>query len=176
MRKTFYAFAFFSIVTLSFTACKKGDTGPQGEQGNPGPTGPKGDAGSANVIYSNWLDVTFQLVDVDGDNVPDAYGANITAQKLTADILNKGDVKVFWNAGVPNDPYVVPLPFADLTLSAFYTQTIELTSTNNYSTTTTAQGKQNQYRYVLIPGGVGARSAINWNDYNQVKAYLNLKD
>ena len=33
-----------------------------------------------------------------------------------------------------------------------------------------------QYRYILIPGGKAARSAIDWNNYAAVKKYLNLKD
>ena len=32
-------------------------------------------------------------------------------------------------------------------------------------------------RYILIPGGTHARMAkIDWNNYNEVKAYLGLKD
>ena len=54
-------------ITLIFTQCQKGDTGPAGPAGPAGPTGPtgpagangaKGDTGTANVIYSAWLDVT----------------------------------------------------------------------------------------------------------------------
>jgi len=47
---------------------------------------------------------------------------------------------------------------------------------NLSSFTTTAGEKAFQYRYIIIPGGVTARSAVNWNDYTQVKNYLGLKD
>jgi hypothetical protein len=54
---------------------------------------------------------------------------------------------------------------------------IELYATDNGSTYTNTSGvKQWQYRYILVPGGVTARSAINWNNYQQVKDYLELKD
>jgi hypothetical protein len=33
-----------------------------------------------------------------------------------------------------------------------------------------------QYRYVLIPGGASVRRNVNWNNYEEVKAYLGLKD
>jgi hypothetical protein len=42
-----------------------------------------------------------------------------------------------------------------------------------------------QFRYIIIPGGTTAlpvsvngmkSNTIDWNDYNQVKAYLGLKD
>jgi hypothetical protein len=38
--------------------------------------------------------------------------------------------------------------------------------------------KYQQYRYILIPGGVAARTkqTVNWNNYNEVKAFLKLKD
>src|SRR4051812_48308804 len=73
MRHNFCSKVFMPLiaVTLLFAYCKKGDTGPagpagaNGAAGTPGaagPTGPqgaKGDTGTANVIYSQWLDVAY---------------------------------------------------------------------------------------------------------------------
>jgi hypothetical protein len=66
----------------------------------------------------------------------------------------------------------------DLTINSFYyVGGIDFISNYNMSTTTSGGVTIRQYRYVLIPAGViTARSAVNWNDYSQVKSYLGLKD
>jgi hypothetical protein len=180
-----------SVMVLSaallFTACKKGDTGPAGETGATGATGATGTTGatgktgSANVIYSAWLDVTFQGV----DSVT-AAGV-IDAPKIVDSIVQKGEVKVFWNINTASNPTVVSLPYHDAGVVLGATDlaliplvkvgTIYLYSNYDLSSRTTTSGeKAFQYRYIIIPGGVSARSAVNWNDYSQVKSYLGLKD
>ena len=174
-------------IALVFTACKKGDTGPEGPagpQGNAGPPGPKGDTGVANVIYSNWLDVSFDpLTTGGGDTV--AFDATILAPKLTADVINKGDVKVYFNANIATDPFIWPLPITDLFAFtsilnlnvAFSVGEIYMYSDTDASSFTTTQNQKAwQFRYIIIPGGRPARSAIDWNNYEQVKNYLGLKD
>jgi len=181
------ASVFMLSVVLLFTACKKGDAGPQGEKGDPGPagaagaTGATGKTGSANVIYSAWMDVTYQSA----DSVT-AVGT-MDAPKLVDSIIQKGEVKVYCNINTPSSPTIVSLPytdggvvfgFPDLVINPLYrVGTIYLYSNYNLSTRTSSSGeKVFQYRYILIPGGVTARSAVNWNDYTQVKKYLELKD
>src|SRR5690349_4366880 len=98
---------------LLVAACKKGDTGPAGEKGDkgdPGATGGTGAAGkpgSANVIYSAWQDVTFNQVD--------SFTAvgTITAPKIVDSIIQKGEVKVFWNVNTASNPTIVTLPYHD---------------------------------------------------------------
>ncbi len=46
--------------------------------------------GSANVIYSPWIDVTFNAVDT-------FFEAAIDAPKIVDSIIEKGEVKVYWN-------------------------------------------------------------------------------
>jgi hypothetical protein len=179
-----------------FTACtKEGPTGPAGATGPAGPAGPAGPtgpAGTANVIYSNWLDVAFKADTVMTGTVIDTLGfeANITANGLTSAILNTGEMKVYANFGTATQPRIVPLPYTEnytvygypvvFTITpTFFLQRINLYSDYyNPSTVTNANGKFLQYRYVLIPGGTatGRVASINWNDYNEVKAYLGLKD
>jgi hypothetical protein len=176
---------------LLFTACKKGDTGPQGEDGPAGPAGSKGDkgdkgdTGTANVIYSAWLDVAFTPVKNTTTGDTTAWLATIAAPKLTNAILTSGAIKVYVNAGTAAQPVVFPLPVTDLfaltgllNLNMYFTPAkIELYATDNGSTYTNTSGaKQWQYRYILVPGGVTARSAIDWNNYQQVKDYLKLQD
>lgn len=194
-QKLFYALPFVLVLVLFITSCKKGDTGPAGAAGPAGPagatgaTGPagaKGDTGTANVIYSAWLDVKYQPVkdQTTGDTV--AWTATIPAPKLTNAILNSGTVKVYLNAGSTAQPAIFPLPFTDFyaatgitNLNVYFTlNTIHLYATHDPSTETVQGVKYYQHRYILIPGSVPGRTSekINWNDYNQVKAYLGLTD
>ncbi|MGN6353999.1 MAG: hypothetical protein ACTHLB_11460, partial [Parafilimonas sp.] len=82
MNRKFYAFLVACLSAyLFFTACSKtGPEGPQGEQGPPGETGAqgeqgaKGDTGTANVIYSGWLDVTYDADTVHNGDAIDTIG------------------------------------------------------------------------------------------------------
>ncbi|QEH40942.1 hypothetical protein [Chitinophaga sp. XS-30] len=174
---------------VSIASCgKDGDTGPQGEQGPPGPTGPpgpggaQGDPGTANVIYSGWLDVVFEPVTNDaGDTL--AFSAVITAPKLTQEILNSGEIKVYINWGTATQSQIDPLPQADPFFGTYITTTFSLTEifmlANFDASTFTEDGaKYQQYRYILIPGGTTARTSksVDWNNYKEVQAYLGLKD
>lgn len=175
-------FYFMLAIALSVTACKKGDPGPKGDTGPAGPTGntggkgDKGDPGTANVFYSPWLDLTFTEDATNG-----IFFKLIAEPKITEDILSSGDVKVYWNFGSPADKFIVPLPFTGaFSIQSFYTTgQIELDASDDVSTFTDASNnKRFQFRYVIIPGGTALRTStkINWNNYEEVKAYLGLKD
>lgn len=172
---------------------KEGPAGPAGEpgaQGAPGPAGPAGPAGpngapgTANVIYSNWLDVTYTPITNEAGDTVFAYSASITAPKLTADILNSGEVKVYINWETAAAPLVDPLPLRDLYFgelsitTTFSVGKIDLLSNGNVGTATENGQKVRQYRYILIPGGTTARKAdgVDWNNYKAVQQYLGLKD
>jgi len=182
------------LITFIFTQCQKGDVGPAGPAGPTGPagasgsTGPKGDTGTANVIYSPWLDVTYQGLDTvhnnDGTIDTVLWGASITANKLTQAILDKGEIKVYFNWGTQANPDIAPLPILDPFFTGviinpeFLVQKIDLYSNFNASTITNAGQKYLQYRYILIPGSVAGRLAqpVDWNNYSKVQAYLGLTD
>jgi hypothetical protein len=166
-----------------------GPTGPTGPTGAPGPAGPKGDAGSGsgsgNVIYSEWLDVSFKadtLHLANGKIDTIGFYAIIDAPKLTVELLGTADVKAYINTSDASDPVIYPLPyFAASGLNirmTVYKQTIELYSNADVGTVITNGKKYQQYRYMIVPGNVEARSAapVNWSDYTAVKAYLGLKD
>ncbi|HRP34149.1 MAG TPA: collagen-like protein [Agriterribacter sp.] len=182
--------ALFVAGVFLASCTKEGPAGPAGQagaQGAPGPTGAqgpagtKGDPGTANVIYSDWKNVTF-----------DENGLGILpAPELSNDILNTGSVKVYWNLFTKDEPFVVSLPcsvfpgllFDDLEDDApnivinpyLAKDTILLSANYNVSSVS----GQSQFRYILIPGGTPAArkaSSINWNNYAEVKQYLNLKD
>jgi hypothetical protein len=181
------------LITFIFTQCQKGDAGPAGAAGPAGPagpsgsTGPKGDTGTANVIYSPWLDVTYAADTVHNGASIDTVGfyATITALKLTNAILTNGEIKVYLNLQTAATPDIVPLPYYDVYTNIninpdFSLQKIFLYSDINASTFTSSGQKLLQYRYILIPGSVPsgrlAKPAVDWNNYNEVKAYLGLTD
>src|SRR5258706_10870021 len=107
MRKKIHFLPYILSMAMVMTifSCKKGDTGPAGPagptgaagsagaSGPAGPAGPAGASGTANIIYSNWLNVKYQGTDTTG------WFAQIIAPKLVDSILNKGDIKVYLNAG-----------------------------------------------------------------------------
>ncbi|WP_212001604.1 hypothetical protein [Chitinophaga sp. HK235] len=188
MKRLIHSLPFLLIATavVLFTAsCSKdGNTGPAGQQG---PKGDKGDTGTANIIYSDWLDIPFKAdtVHTAGNRIDTlGYFANIDAPKLTTSILNSGELKVYINLNSAADPLITPLPYTDLRTGVYiryiaYKQTIELYSNLNAGTVQNNAGvKMQQYRYILIPGGTKARKAnvIDWNNYNAVKDYLGLKN
>jgi hypothetical protein len=175
------------FVALFFTACKKGDNGPQGETGATGATGANGAAGATgktgtgNIVYSAWMDVEFGAIDTV------TYGALIDAPKIADSIIQKGEVKVYWNVNSAASPTIVTLPYYDAGLLlgipdlalAQYVKVGKIYLYSNYdlsSFTANTGDKVGQYRYLIIPGAIAARSAVNWNDYKQVQQYLGLKD
>lgn len=190
------ASVFVTMVIALGSCSKEGPVGPVGAQGPPGPTGAqgpagaKGDPGTANVIYSNWLDVDFTSVNDtadDGTITPIAWLADIDAPRLDASILSTGEIKVYINIGTADDPEVIPLPLFDsyaltgvLNINLTYSiGNIFLYATDDASTFVSGGKKLWQYRYILIPGGTAARKAapaIDWNNYTEVKKYLNLPD
>ena len=153
----------------------KGDTGPAGPAGPTGAAGAAGvagPAGTANVIYSEWTDtLTYFLTSA---TTTDTIFGDLTVPKLTADILNHGDIKVYVNLGSDTDPFVISLPYTGgdggYVLPYFFIGGIEIESNLNIVGA--------PLRYILIPGGTAARTykQINWNSYAEVKAYLGLKD
>lgn len=177
----------FSIIMIS-SCSKEGPAGPAGATGATGAAGPTGaagaagPAGTANVTYSAWLDVGYAIdtiITVNG--VRDTtYYTVIPAPKLTAAMLTNAEVKVYFNVNSAANPVVYPLPYVDVAGAyiqpIYFTGNIELDASENFGTFTSGGVKYYQYRYVLIPGGVPARSSIDWNNYADVKAKLNIPD
>ena len=182
MRKTLRLLPHILSIALvvGIVSCSKdgpagpaGATGPAGPAGPAGSQGPAGQPGTANVIYSDWTDtLTYGIL-----AAPDTIAGALLAPALTNDILNNGEIKVYANLNTPADPFVVPLPLyggfflgdGGFVEVAFFTGEIDVVSNRNIDGL--------PLRYILIPGGSHARMAkINWNNYNEVKAYLGLKD
>ncbi|HEY4290246.1 MAG TPA: hypothetical protein VGN00_24265 [Puia sp.] len=186
--KLYSCLAIVLFAAIFVISCKKGDTGPAGPAGpagaagTAGAAGPKGDSGTANVVYSAWTDVTYAPITDDTTNPGTidtlAWAAAISAPKLTSDILNKGEIKVYFNFGSTANPDIIPLPFIDFISTGWNIQVdlavgnIYLTANDNFSSGTSGGVKLGQYRYILIPGSVPA--SVNVKDYNAVRNYFNL--
>lgn len=177
-----------SALIVIAAACSKtgpaGPAGPAGATGATGAQGPKGDTGVANVIYSAWLDAKYLPDTQHNGSVIDTIGYFYDATgitKLTTTILTTGEIKVYINLGTAANPVVIPLPYWDPYFQisvnpTFALNEIYLYSNVNVSTFTGSSGKQQQWRYILIPGGKPGRSSIDWNNYAEVKKYLRLPD
>ncbi len=173
------------ILMFMISCSKEGPAGPTGPAGPAGPAGPKGDSNSGSVIYSGWLDVPYKpdtLHRAGGKIDTLGYFAIIDAPKLTLDLLSTAEVKVYLNSSDPSDPVVYSLPYvgtSGLNIQvSVYKQKIQLYANGDVSTFTNNGKKYQQYRYMIVPGNVQARSAasVNWSDYASVKLYLGLND
>ena len=110
------------------------------------------------------------------------FFANVTAAKLDLEMLNNGSIKVYMNLNTADDPVIFPLPYNNgIFLNGLYVDIVFFLNTIQIYSNIDLTGVP--FRYILIPGGVnagrpanGAPPGVNWNDYNQVKAYLHLKD
>lgn len=194
MKKLTFQIAVIALVAagISLASCSKegpagpaGAQGPAGPAGAQGPAGAKGDDGTANVIYSEWLDIAYEADTLHDGATIDTIGfiATINVPKLDNAILTSGEIKAYVNLNSADEPVIAPIPYFSIfdgvsIEPVYYLNSIELYSNLDASTITFEGVKFRQYRYILIPGGVAARKAsgIDWNDYNQVKKYLNLKD
>ncbi|MCW3115144.1 MAG: hypothetical protein JWR18_3540 [Segetibacter sp.] len=196
MKRKLFSFncTLFLAIAVLFASCAKegpagatgpagpaGPTGAAGAAGVPGTPGAPGAPGTANVIYSAWLDVSFTP-----NTDSSVWSSAIPAPQLVDSILNRGEIKVYLNAGKDSTTrnLIVPLPIYDPFIVGaiinvyFSTQRIVLGATDEVSTFTYQGAKYYQYRYILIPGGKAARmaSGINWDKYEEVKKYLRLPD
>ncbi|AKU97076.1 hypothetical protein AKJ09_03740 [Labilithrix luteola] len=146
----------------------KGDTGAAGATGAAGTTGDAGatgtgggvsaDGGGGDVIYSDWLSLKF-ITDVDD---PNTHYVKIAVPDLTSEILLKGDVRVYVNAGTSASPTLYSLPYSQsdglYIRAGIYEGGISLVSNSDLSTIVLQNNEtQYQYRYVLFEGTTPAK-------------------
>lgn len=156
MRKINLLFLSFILSTALLSSCKgdKGDTGPAGSNGAngqngltgpvgptgpTGPAGPAGATGTANVIYSNWINVNF------GNTGPFWEGI-LNAPGVTQLVIDRGMVKIYLRTP---EMYVFELNY--VTSNGTYIHNFltpgQITIRSSYNATY-------PYRYIIIPGGV----------------------
>ncbi len=170
-RSTSWRFGLAALLLLA--ACKgdAGPTGPAGATGPAGPTGPGGPAGptgTANVIYSNWTSFTAAnwVAATEFGKVLRRY--DVTATGVTAAVVNNGVVLVYVRFVGQVNPAALPYSTYNITQAVhqaltyrFLVGTINVLFFNldNNNDPATFGGAGNDYRYIIIPGGVVAPSA-----------------
>jgi hypothetical protein len=173
-----------------------GTDGKAGAAGGQGVAGAAGATGTANVIYGNWVNQnnTEYWYKLSGSlpksnfayssNENYGWGSNFAAP-ITQDILDKGLIYVYAKyEKMYEDKKVYLLPTTILTLNRMeaYTGLNRIYLANIFPTSNVGSVYQpafypSQFRYVIIPGSInGRKPAIDFSDYNAVKAYYNLKD
>ena len=160
------------VLALVLTSCSAED-GVDGTNGAIGATGPAGSDGAdgqdgnANVIYSNW----FQPSAWTGGGTAFAF-FDKTAVGLTQEVMDQGAVLAY--AKLSGDgTNVRPLP-AD-TGSGLFLWNYLITGVENIRFTVTRTDATsnvnptgNQFRYVIIPGGVLASKGFTTGDFKKM--------
>ncbi len=154
MRKIILAVAVLGGIAILAPSCK-GDIGPAGPQGPQGPQGATGATGApgatgatgtANVIYSNWINVTFS-------NTGSFWEGILNAPGVTQLVMDRGVVNVYLRNP---DGLVFQLNYATSGgnyIHYFLTPGV-ITIRSNYNATY-------PYRYIIIPGSVSGGRFIN---------------
>ncbi len=144
-----------------------GNDGNDGNDGADGTDGNDGSPGTANVIYSNWFNTELS------DNIAGSSDTfTINAPEIDADILNFGTVLVYARRIVISpgptiniSVYQLPITFGAARQQSYL---FSLTNTNQIriSVQTNEEGDPagdgtflEQYRYVIIPGGISTSSS-----------------
>jgi hypothetical protein len=166
-----------------FWACEgpQGPAGPAGQagaQGPAGPVGPVGATGSANVLYSTWTKAgTWSTVNVFG---VDKSFIDITAPRLTQDILDRGVVLVYVKLATDNNqvrqlPVTVYAQFTEELIDfSLIVNRIRIWSTPIKPPV--PPSPNNEFRYVLIPGGQAGRLNYERLSYEEAREMFNLPD
>ena len=149
------------------------------EDGNDGPAGPagtngtNGEDGNANVIASDWFGPDGQTFISNGYTSYAEF--DVSAPELTEDIYNNGQILVYfkpvsfvteiWPTG-----HIAQLP---ITLSGgttdhiftFYSETssIKIRYRREGPAASWSFSSSNQYRYILIPSNVAARTNVDFS-------------
>lgn len=194
------------ILTVFFLSCSAedgvdgaiGPQGPQGEQGIPGvdgqdgqdgvngtngTNGVDGQDGNANVIYSDWIEANWNILDN-----PRAKTMRIIVTEITnTELRDKTLVYMYLKQYGTSSIY--PMPGNGRWSNAFYSFTfgtnsigldgilVNVVSTNGVDLTDLQYSaiRGNDFRYVLVPESAQS-GKLDYSNYEAVKAFYNLPD
>lgn len=144
----------------------QGPKGASGAQGPKGATGPQGPKGTANVIYSDWIYVTYSV------SATQSY-ASFLVPELTQEIFDKGELVIYYRYA---SSYLFKLNFSDSNGYVLYRATVG--SVSIYASGFWG-GSDAYFRYLVIPGGVHARQGAgrpDLDDYAAVCRYYGIPE
>lgn len=183
------------VTSCSSEDGEDGAAGPQGEQGPAGPAGPQGEQGAqgeqgepgtANVIYSDWIASEF------GSLAAAEESEQLLVSFSVAEFNNENDVLLVYGRReiniISNEVY--QLPFDLISQNEIYRYRLSEGSgfTALYVEALTTDGGTNifthfdDYRYVIIPGGVSTSgksgSGIDFTkmSYEEIVAHFNIPE
>ena len=174
---------------LLFTNCKgpEGGVGPAGPAGVAGPagpagaTGPAGQTGNANVIQISYAAKTWTATKGSGQQF-------ILPSNVTTAIMNSSAILVYMTNATPNNAtsygwYAIPgiVPANGVEHELYYETTFggNTAGINIYRKVASTVSLSASTRIVIIPANDirgGRKAAVDFSDYNAVKAYYNLED
>ncbi len=153
-----------------------------------GPKGDKGDPGTANVIYSDWVEVQKDewYLFADGGGYFDAH-YDLYVQALTLNLLDTAIIQVYYReTGIFGQVYPLPhkIPMsADKTgymsIDQLTERDVELKyvvlEDGNYQDPSPYLSDY-EFRYVIIPGGVQAvhKAGVDIIDYHGITEYFGI--
>ncbi|SHG30031.1 hypothetical protein [Flagellimonas flava] len=152
-----------AICLVLFSSCSAEDgadgaIGPQGEQGIQGEPGANG---NANVIASEWLDVSFTPL------IRDVLTATLMDDRITTAMTNNSVFLLYGRNGATQPESTVSIPFTEpiLGVSFYYILDtsigeLEILGVSLDGSTPTV-GVINQVRFVIIPSGTNSLSQEN---------------
>ncbi|MCX2678498.1 hypothetical protein OOZ15_00955 [Galbibacter sp. EGI 63066] len=170
------------LLCIGLIACsgEDGMEGPQGLQGEQGPAGPQGEqgpqgeTGTANVRYSSWIPIDWNVLDANTVKRMD-----IDIPEITEEFIENGGIVLFYVRST-DSVWAVPMSrdnYSLYFLASSASQEIRFLA----SRITGLTGDINvswilEVRYVLIFDGIPLQGEVSLNDYESLKEYYGITD
>lgn len=176
MKNLFKKMTILSIAMLVFGCSKDGATGATGANGINGANGANGTNGNANVYGTNSFPVTSGNWTASSANTQWITVLNVP--QITQAIVDKGTVSVFWYISNTSGSgwYALPISFGNVSVSyAMTLGQVGIIYASSGGAITNPSGQT--YRVVVISASNKiAHPNTNWNNYEEVKSVLKLRD
>ncbi|WP_313032141.1 hypothetical protein [Soonwooa sp.] len=166
------------VFGTSIFSCR-GDNGIDGKDGKDGANGQPGANGNANVIISAWkssTNIKDTIIDLSNMKV-----ATVTAPELKPEMVGNAAIFVYLNYGKGT----FPLPRVSnaggrVSTINFFPQKFKIRPTIFTHDNSNALSFSSilEFRYIIIPASTGNKNAnqVDYNNYESVKKFYNLKD
>lgn len=187
MKPKIFNYLFLTIaIGFATIACTPED----GRDGIDGEQGPRGEDGTVNVMYSDWMPISWNT-----QNDPTFKVMSIEEPLITQEFIDSGGMVFMYLRLITPGPVVgvFPLPiilgndylwFYYLTTANFSGFQMIADSIDNITPVNNNYvGQEYSIRYVVIPGGIslGRNAQPDWekvdkNNYEEVAAFLGIQD